>query len=120
MIYSVWNQGALRYDYFETSEPATTVNAAAPKHLRPTKLGLTPAQASWPLPASARPVGSGAQARGRVAHRRGGELAGVTDSAFGLISSPFGFVIALGLGYAAWKLSKLDTDKLARGRRRRR
>ena len=118
MIYSVWNQAARRYDYFETSEPASTVNAPPPKHLRPAKLGLTPTQASWPLPASARAVGSGPEARGRVAHRRGGELAGVTDSAFGLVSSPAGFLVALGLGYAAWRIYKIDTDKLARRRRR--
>ena len=119
MIYSVWNQAARRYDYYETSEPAATVNAPAPKHLRPAKLGLTPIQASWPLPASARAVGSGADARGRIAHRRGGELAGVTDSLFGVVSSPMGFVVAAGLAYAAWRVYKIDTDKLARGRRRR-
>jgi hypothetical protein len=76
VIYSVWNQSAKLYDYFETSEPSSTVNAPQPKHLSRTKLGMTPTQASWPLPASARRTGRGSLARGRVAHPRGGAMAG--------------------------------------------
>ncbi len=120
MIFSVWNQAARRYDYFETPGAPPTVNADAPKHLKPSKLGLTTVQASWPLPMGARRVGAGTQARGKIAHPRGGGgLGSVSDSIFGAVSSPFGFVIALGLGYAAWRIYKIDTDKLARGRRRR-
>lgn len=121
MIYSVWNQAAKAYDYYETPGSPTTVNAASPKHLRQAKLGLTSVQASWPLPAGAQRTGSGTLARGRIAHPRGGSgLGSVTDSAFGLVSSPFGFVIAGGLIFAAWKLSQVDTDRWAAPKRRRR
>jgi hypothetical protein len=40
---------------------------------------------------------------GQVEHPPG--LA-ITDTVFGLVSSPFGLVIAAGLGYAAWRLYK--------------
>lgn len=67
MIYSVWNQSALVYDYYETPEPNGKVNAPMPKHLRPTKLGLTVRQAAWQLPPSAIFRGRGAEAVGRIA-----------------------------------------------------
>jgi hypothetical protein len=51
------------------------VNAPQPKHLKVTKLGMTPTQASWPLPSGARRIGHGPLARGRVAHPSGGALA---------------------------------------------
>jgi hypothetical protein len=76
VIYSVWNQGAKLYDYYENGARAETVNAPQPKHLSQTKLGMTPTQASWPLPLGARRTGRGSLARGRVAHPRGGAMAG--------------------------------------------
>ena len=67
MIYSVWNQGRGVYDYYQTSEVQETANAPKPAHMRSTQLGMTPLQASWPLPSGAQMIGSGEAARGRVA-----------------------------------------------------
>jgi hypothetical protein len=71
MIYSVWNQGRGVYDYYQTPEVQETANAPRPKHLRATQLGMTPAQAAWPLPSGATKIGSGEFARGRVASTAG-------------------------------------------------
>jgi hypothetical protein len=76
VTYSVWNQAKRAFDYFETPEVVSLANAPKPGHLKMTKLGMTPSQASWPLPTFARPAGSGPIARGRIAHRYGGSLAG--------------------------------------------
>lgn len=65
MIYSLWDPALRAYRYFETSEPEDS--HARPAHLRPDRLGLAPEQAGWPLPPGARPVGSGALAKGRLA-----------------------------------------------------
>lgn len=67
MIYSIWNQGQGVYDYYSAGGPQETANAPKPSHLKQSKLGLTPAQASWPLPVGAKKIGSGEFARGRVA-----------------------------------------------------
>lgn len=77
MIYSVWDQSAGRYDYYRAGGEQKTANAPTPRHLRATKLGLTPAQAGWPLPAGAVKVGAGSHPRGRIASLRGGALAGI-------------------------------------------
>lgn len=77
MIYSVWNQSAGVWDYYETYERRMKANEPSPKHLRPAhKLGMTPQEASWPLPIEARPVGSGPYPKGRIAHPTGGQLSG--------------------------------------------
>jgi hypothetical protein len=76
VIYSVWNQPLRLYDYFEAGAPAQAVNAPQPKHLKPTKLGMTSTQASWPLPLGARRAGQGVLAKGRIAHPQGGAMAG--------------------------------------------
>lgn len=67
MIYSVWNQGGGRFDYFDDGRPQATVNVEKPTHLRQRELGNTVEQAAWPLPSDARQVGSGVMPRGRVA-----------------------------------------------------
>ena len=73
MIYSVWNQAARLYDYYEDGTPDARANAPAPRHLgRVDTLGHTPDEAAWPLPFGARRTGSGPTAKGRVARRRGG------------------------------------------------
>jgi hypothetical protein len=59
MIYSVWNQAARQYDYYETSTVQKGANTPAPSHIRAKPLGATIDQAAWPLPAGARKVGSG-------------------------------------------------------------
>jgi len=78
MIYSVWNQKAGFYDYYQSGGGQETANAPKPTHLKDTKLGLTPPQASWPLPMGAQKVGSGEFARGHVSSRAGsgGALSG--------------------------------------------
>ena len=80
MIYSVWNQGALAYDYYETPELNGKVNAPSPKHLSQAKLGLTVRQAAWPLPSSAVPRGRGALPEGRIAIRGGDALGDISLS----------------------------------------
>lgn len=81
MLYSVWNQGAGGFDYYEAPGVEGKVNVPKPTHLRSRTLGSTPTQAAWPLPAGARKVGSGEVARGRVAAIGGGlSLSGVEDS----------------------------------------
>ena len=67
MRYSTWNPGTERFDYWETPEVATVTNAGKPDHLKPRTLGATVEQACWPLPANARPIGSGPHAVGKVA-----------------------------------------------------
>ena len=67
MTYSVWNQAAGAYDYYEVPGSPGKVNAPVPTHLRQTKLGMTAREAAWRLPSGAKLVGSGAEARGRVA-----------------------------------------------------
>lgn len=84
MIYSVWNQGAGVYDYYESGEQQKTFNAPAPNHIRSTShLGATIKSAAWPLPSDARRVGAGDHPVGRIAMHREGlgflpEFGGVT------------------------------------------
>lgn len=66
MTYSVWNPAG-HFDYYESGEPKREYNEVAPNHLRPSRLGMTPEQAAWPLPAGVKHVGSGSVAQGRIA-----------------------------------------------------
>ncbi len=68
-MYSVWNQPAGLFDYYEDSRTQEALNAPVPKHVGNRTLGLTIDQAAWPLPVDARKVGSGDVAIGRVASR---------------------------------------------------
>ena len=74
MIYSVWNQGAKAYDYYQSSAQQNGANTPSPSHLKKTSLGMTPEQAAWPLPSDARKLGRGAFPKGRIA-RKGGAVA---------------------------------------------
>lgn len=82
MIYSIWNPGTRRFDYYETPAQMRRSNVEKPSHLGPHNLGATPEQAAWPLPDHAVQVGSGPEARGRVAYAKGslgdGSLGDVT------------------------------------------
>ena len=105
MIYSVWNQGARAYDYYESPELQKTLNTPIPSHIPSKDMGATVAQAAWPLPASARKVGSGEFAKGRVASRS-------ASSPLGAISMDANTIGILGLGLAAfllWKSGFLKT-----------
>jgi hypothetical protein len=67
MIYSVWNQNARAYDYYESSG-AVPISSPSPRHLKSTEtLGIPPEKAGWPLPPSARLVGRGQVAKGVIA-----------------------------------------------------
>ena len=97
MIYSVWNQGANAYDYYESSERQHTLNTPSPNHISVKELGATIDQAAWPLPSAARKVGSGKLAKGRVASRGGVRLPlGATMDS--------NTVVMLGFGIAAFLL----------------
>lgn len=67
MRYSVWNQAARAFDYYDTPDADQRANVEAPTHLRARTLGLTVPQACWPLPAGAQPAGSGPVPQGRIA-----------------------------------------------------
>lgn len=100
MIYSVWNPGALNYDYFEDNTKAASINAPAPKHLVSRTLGSSVEQASWPLPANVRAVGSGDHAIGRVASRgSGGSSLGDLMPSDPLIKAG----LLLGSAYLLWR-----------------
>ena len=106
MIYSVWNQGAHKYDYFETATVQKGANTPAPSHIRAEPLGATIDQAAWPLPSSARKIGSGEFAKGRIASR-GGDLLSL-----GLFNMDTNTVGMIGFGVAAyllWKSGYLKT-----------
>jgi hypothetical protein len=68
MQYSVWNNGTRRYDYYSTTERGS-IHADSPDAGGTNQLGATPEQAAWPLPADARPAGSGEMPKGRIASK---------------------------------------------------
>ena len=71
MRFSVWNQSSLVYDYYEAPGELAVANAPQPGHLiTTTKLGVTPSMATWPLPATAKKIGSGVYPRGRIASKK--------------------------------------------------
>ena len=79
MKYSVWDQGAGLYNYYEDKRVQTTLNTPAPDHITQRALGSTVTQAAWPLPPDAKKVGQGDVAIGRVAAAPG-SLFGLGDS----------------------------------------
>lgn len=99
MIFSVWNQGTRRYDYYESPQPEASANVEKPRHLRTRKLGSTVTQAAWPLPANARMVGSGDQAHGRIASRGGSALGAADDGGMGTVK--IGMLLLS--GFLLWK-----------------
>ncbi len=107
MRFSVWNQSSLAYDYYVAPGELAVANAPQPGHLiTTTKLGLTPGMAAWPLPASARKVGSGTYPKGRIAEKKSAitrpALSGTPE-----VSTPVKIGIAIIIGLVAWKsLSK--------------
>lgn len=74
MIYSVWNQSARLFDYYEAPGSEATANVEKPAHLRHRTLGSTPDQAAWPLPGGSKLIGQGEYARGRIASTGGSSL----------------------------------------------
>ena len=98
MRYSIWNQGAGAFDYYEDDRVQDVLNVEKPSHLVSRTLGSTVDQAGWPLPATARHVGRGEVPVGRVAVRPGAAaLAGFPD--FSLLQ-----MTLLGVaGIVAWR-----------------
>jgi hypothetical protein len=100
VIYSVWNQRARAYDYYETLG-ATPVAVPSPSHLRPgAKLGIAPERAGWPRPGSARLVGRGAYARGVVAMGDDGNPDAKLSTTSKILYA------AIGIPLALWLVSK--------------
>lgn len=99
MIYSVWNQGTNAFDYYEGPSVQKTLNTPVPNHIPHKDLGATIEQSSWPLPSSARKVGSGEMAKGRVASKRGGFGPSLGD--FSMDTNTVGLI---GFGLAAFLL----------------
>jgi len=64
--YSVWNNSARGYDYYD-APGAHGIHAAAPPRASLNELGATPEQAAWPLPPGAVKSGSGELPQGRIA-----------------------------------------------------
>lgn len=97
MIYSIYNHGSRTYDYYQAPATAATHAPVPPRASGPSAMGATAEQAAWPLPASARKVGSGAEAKGRIARRGGGMGLGdfwdpnITDVAVAVVSIWFLF-----------------------------
>lgn len=74
MLYSVWNPSALNYDYYQAVGGLKDGFATPPKLTSGHELGLTPEQATRPLPAGSVKVGSGDRAMGLIATTSGGQL----------------------------------------------
>jgi hypothetical protein len=100
VIYSVWNQGAGAFDYFEDDRVLDGLNAEKPEHIVARTLGSTVDQAAWPLPAAARPVGQGAVPIGRIA-QRSGSVGALGDTA-GFDAVTFGMLVLC--GFVAWRV----------------
>lgn len=96
MIYSVWNQGAKLYNYFETPEVADRANAPKPSHIPAGKFGATPEVAAWPLPTDSKPIGQGPLPQGRIASTESSASAGAG-------ARLWKWAIFGGVGYATYR-----------------
>ncbi len=96
MIYSVYHHGHRKYDYYQDGRTDGT-HAGAPGVLASGKIGVVPEAGAWRLPLTATKIGSGEMPRGRIASRGGVPLLGVS------LSDPTTLVIAIGVGYLAYK-----------------
>jgi hypothetical protein len=101
VIYSVWNQAAGAFDYFEDDRTMPVLNADKPAHIVSRTLGSTVDQAAWPLPADARPAGQGTVPVGRIASR-GGAGAGALGDVSGFDPLTFGMMLVCGV--VAWRV----------------
>jgi len=97
MIYSVWDHANRVYDYYRTPDTSAETSAPKPSHLKQSTLGLSPDQAAWPLPSSARKVGSGKYPKGFVASKNGGSGLGFLPEL-----NTHNLVLYGALGFAAW------------------
>jgi len=95
VIYSVLNPRNREYDYFETGEVEPWHAPAPPLPSSASALGATPEQIAWPLPRGARPIGSGPEARGRIATRAAARTS--TPLGLGAIEPALGAAAAVAL-----------------------
>lgn len=99
MIYSVWDHGDRLYKYYETKEKSAATSAPSPKHIRSSRLGASPEDAAWPLPAGARLVGRGKYPKGYIASTSSG------GNALGILPAltPNNVILYGVVGFLAWK-----------------
>lgn len=95
MKFSVWNNAARAYDYYET-RGVGGIHAGAPPSSGSSALGATPDEAAWPLPADATKTGSGELPQGRIASREAGKFT---------IDLPQSIFYAA-IGYVIWRVLK--------------
>jgi hypothetical protein len=100
MIYSVWDHARRVYNYFETPNKSSAINAPKPGHLRAATLGMTPDEAAWPLPSDARLAGSGKYPKGRIAVQKRA-LAGL-----GILPdlTPANMILIGAVGFFVWNM----------------
>lgn len=105
MIYSVWNPGTRKYAYYTTAEGHKD-DVPEPAVRCKTKLGCAPSDIAWRLPANARKLGVGEDARGIVVHPSGGASGLVGGlGAFDMPGS--GTLLTVGaVAAAVWYLSR--------------
>ncbi len=102
MIYSVYNYGSKRYDYYRTSSPGSTTHAGTPPHrMGSSPLGATPEQIAWSLPSDAVPCGAGDIARGRIATKSTGVLGFLGNVEDVPMTT---WIMYAGIAYAAWRV----------------
>jgi hypothetical protein len=92
MLYSVWNPHNHTYSYYQVEE-AFSSDGPLPRPRSGTRIGHAPEDASWQLPASAKLIGQGEEAKGAVVHP--GSLSGLDD----VMSSPLILFVGLGIAY---------------------
>jgi len=104
VTHSAWNPRTLRYDYYRAPAHLLRSGVIAPPARLPLggALGIAPEDAARPLPAGARPVGSGPSARGMIASPRGGAALGSILPSGDL----FTWAVVLGGLYLAFRHSK--------------
>jgi hypothetical protein len=106
MVFSRWRPDRGGYDYFETgTKHGLGDDLPVPQLPAGTALGVASIEAGRALPAGAKHVGSGAQARGSVVPL---SRAGLGSVALGMLSSTTVGALAVGLlvGWLAWGRKK--------------
>jgi hypothetical protein len=80
MTYSVWDPISGTYQYYQTPQDGKLEHdVPKARHLSTSsKVGITPEQAAWPLPANAKRIGTGKTAKGMIAQKPGGLAMGDT------------------------------------------
>lgn len=93
------NRRTRGYDYFESAETEPWHSPPPPRAKTTSSLGSVPEDAAWVLPASAKYMGSGDAAKGRVAvrSRGGGSALGAVEPAVAVAGAAAAMVVGLAL-----------------------